>query len=629
MTYIIEPWDSITLTFTDGPYVPPAPLAITLEFLDGEVIPPLPWVKPKLHVVYSAPMGRATASQGLISLPLTPGIPADDIRVARWGRAVASDLGTALTLADAGHMDRKRGGAWGNATAAQMLTSLPWDSAPAIDATGSTGWNTGTRADRVDFVSSWIMKTAYRDRSKAFEWFSVNLTGSVYDDSAAVRALLNTDTATTVTLDGIGGPVEVLDWNNVRLAFGYTAPARPIVPHDKTMHVTARQAAEHDAIKRIPWGEGQSAWQDWNLPYPVEDNPPPTPEPTDPPERKTVYIIMNTLQTSDVATGTPLDIQNVNVSLDIDSLSWKFTGTVYGQGTLDLVRPDESGMKDISVTINGHAWVFAIERYTSDEKFPTQKFNISGVSRTQYMAAPFAPVHSYTNSVATTAAQAANAVLENTGFTLTWPTGGDHDLPSWPIPIGALSYRDKSPAQVIAQIVTAAGGVLIPNRDSDGWTVQPRYKISPWHWDSATPDTAIYAGMIRSRSAQFEPAQAYDSCFVSGVNQGVSVDVQLTGSGGLNPMPDVFDDLITDSQAAISRGRNELAATGNKVVETLSVLVPENGAAPGVLIPGMIVSVTHEDPAADYTGLVLSNSIAAQRAGAAEIYQTVTLERRA
>ncbi len=237
-------------------------------------------------------------------------------------------------------------------------------------------------------------------------------------------------------------------------------------------------------------------------------------------------------------------------------------------------------MKDIAVTINGHSWTFSIERYTSDERFPTSKFTISGVSRTQYMAAPFAPTRSYTNASATTAAQAANAELQNTGFTLSWPTGADKDLPDWPIPAGALSFQDKPPAQVVAQIVKAAGGVMVPHRNNDAWTIQPRYTVPPWQWDTAQPDQAIYIGMIRSRSAQFEAAQAYDACYVSGVNQGVAVEVQRDGSGGQNPMPDIFDDLITDPQPAISRGRNELAATGNKVVESLSVIIPENGAAP-------------------------------------------------
>lgn len=633
MTYIIEPATSVRLEGSRQPYAPPInPVALVLEFVVGDY-PPLPWVKPSLVIEYRAPMGRASVSHNDRALTITPATPADDERGAHWITAIRADLERGARFEDADHRDAATAGSWGEADAVHQVHSSDWLQSSPVDRFHVNAWGTAYATDRTDYVSQWIMKTAARDSLIANPWYTVNLTGSVYVDSGFVVEYLNRDTATTISLNAPPEPFTVPDNPAAVLLQVVTiAPElrdRPIVPHDKTMRVTARQANDRDTDKRIPWGTGQSVWQDWNLPYPVEDNDEPPPEPTDPPERRTVYLIMNTLSVIDVATGTPLDVQDVRISLDIDSISWKFSGTVYGQGSLDLVRPDEGGMKDIIVTINGHAWTFAIERYTSDERFPTSKFGITGVSRTQYMAAPFAPTRSYTNASATTAAQAATAELENTGFTLTWPTGGDKDLPSWPIPAGALSFRDKSPAQVIAQIVTAAGGIMVPHRNNDAWTIQPRYTTPPWQWDSVQPDTAIYIGMIRSRSAQFEPAQAYDACFVSGINQGVSVDVQLTGSGGLNPMPDVFDDLITDAQAAISRGRNELAATGNKVIETLSVLIPESGKAPGILVPGQIIRITHDDEAKDYTGLVLANSISVQRAGGAEIFQSVTLERRA
>lgn len=170
---------------------------------------------------------------------------------------------------------------------------------------------------------------------------------------------------------------------------------------------------------------------------------------------------------------------------------------------------------------------------------------------------------------------------------------------------------------------------MVPAMAADNWTVQPRYKVAPWNWETATPDAGIYIGMVRSRSAQYEPAPAFNACYVSGVSQGVAVDVQRAGSGGTAPMPDIYEDLITDSQPAISRGTAELAGAGNKVVETLSVLIPESGAAPGVVLPGMIVKVMHDDPLLDYMALVLAVSISVQKAGGAEIYQSVTLERSA
>jgi hypothetical protein len=94
-------------------------------------------------------------------------------------------------------------------------------------------------------------------------------------------------------------------------------------------------------------------------------------------------------------------------------------------------------------------------------------------------------------------------------------------------------------------------------------------------------------------------------------------------------MTDIYDDLITEQTAAIYRGRSELSAVGNKVSETLSVFLPENGAAPGVILPGQLIKVLHDDNTNDYMGLVLSNNISATKARAAAIYQSVTIERNA
>lgn len=628
MTYIVEPFDGILLDLSNGSYTLPDPLSIELEFV-WISYPPLPWASPSIAVEYIAPLFAAGVASAASLLSLTAATQADGLHTGLWGNAKEVSHSARIAFQVANTSDIASKAAWGNANPIASKQTVRWEYSEAADNRRTIAWGNAISQDRGDFVSSWIMKTPYRDQLFSMGWFSVNLGGFVYDDAAALLALLNTDGPLTINLSGLGAPVANENTTKIRLKFGYVKPTRPIVPHDVTKRLTARKATARDGSRAIPWGAGTSVWNNWNLPYPVDNGPPIPPDPIDPPIRKIVYLVMNTLSVIDLETSTPLDIQNVTIGLDIDSISWKFSGTVYGQATLDLIAPGEEGMKDIGVTINSHSWVFSIDGYNSDEKFPAQKFTVSGVSRTQYMAAPYAPVNSYTNNSTLTAIQACEAVLTDTGFTLDWSTGDDGDLPDWSLPVGALSYRDKSPVQVIAQVVSAAGGVMIPAKAVDSWTVQPRYTTPPWQWDTVTPDAAIYIGMVRSRSGRYEPGQAYDACYVSGINQGVAVDVQLTGSGGLIPMPDIFDDLITDSQAAISRGRQELAASGNKVVETLSVMIPEAGAAPGVLLPGMIVSVTHDNPDKNYIALVLSTSINVQRAGGAEIYQSVTLERRA
>ena len=174
----------------------------------------------------------------------------------------------------------------------------------------------------------WIMNSAAVDRKRGPAWFSVKLTGTVPDDSDAQEALRNTDTATSVSLNLKDSPFTPEDAGAVAFSFGFVKPTRPSVPNDQTLRITARQATPRDDRRRIPWGPGQSVFANTNLPYPVEPNEQPAPEPTDPPARKVVYLTMNTLQITDVATNTPLAIQDVTIGLDIDSLSWTFGGTL-------------------------------------------------------------------------------------------------------------------------------------------------------------------------------------------------------------------------------------------------------------------------------------------------------------
>ncbi len=629
MIYIVEPWDAVDLLFTVSPYSAPDPLAVELDFVDVQYYGPIPWATPSITAELRAMLQTASAEGNETAIRAAGATLADRDARLDCGRAIVgddsiqllfakselSDMATGLSLGTAGISFGELRGGWNNTVVADTERTQAWDEAAAID--------------KRDYVSSWIMTSQFVDQSRSASWFSVNVSGIVYDDEAARLALQNTDTGLSVTLNFHGEPSKPENPIDMVFAFGYVVPARPIVPHDVTTSITARQATPRDDGKFIPWGLGDSIWRGWNLPYPVGPNLPPGPLPGEIPEIKLVYLSMNTLQIETIIDETPLDIKDVSISLDIDSLSWQFSGTVYGEASLNLVKPDEGGMKEISVTINGHEWLLMIERYSSDEQFPTKKFGISGISRTQYMAAPFAPTRSYTNSSATTAKQACENELASTGFTLAWALGGDADLPDWAIPAGALSYRDRSPAQVIGQIVKAAGGVMIPSRNSDSWTIKPRYSTPSWQWSGASPDVVIYVGMVRSRSAQFEPGPSFDACYVSGINQGEAVDVRRQGSGGLSPMPDIYDDLITDAQPAISRGKVELSAAGNKIIETLSVLIPENAAAPGIITPGQIAKIIHDDAGLDYFALVLSTRISVQRAGAAEIYQSVTLERAA
>lgn len=614
-TYSHPPHDQADATWQGGGQ--PSP--------DPDPPPDLPWQRPNIVATIQALHKTALKGSKSTVTRMSAARSSDGKAATRFERATHAPHVASPSHRDAGTADTEQTAPWQPGMPRQRVVQHTWLESTGRDTEHSALWGRAQPKDRANYIATWNPKPGQADAATTQAWFSVDLYGSPAE-KADQGPHLQTDLVTGIRLHGTSELAPTPSATGLFFRFGPEPVVRRSTPNDSSYGLTARQATARDDERAAPWGYGRSVWAGWNLPYPVEPNEDEPDEPTEPPTVRKVYIIMNTLDITDVATGTPLDVQDVTIGLDIDSLSWTFTGTLYGRGSLDLVRPDSQGMKDIDITINGHSWRFAIERYTSTERFPTQRYRITGVSRTQYMAAPNAPARTYENDSTLSAIQAANNELELTGYTLDWPTGDDHHLPDWSIPAGAFSYRDRTPAQSIAQIVRAAGGVMIPLQDADGWSVQPRYPVPPWQWSTATPDAEIHESFIRSRSARYEPGPEYNACYVSGINQGVAVDVQRQGSGGTQPAPDVLDDLITDTQPAISRGRQEIAASGSKSVEDIEIPIPEGGQAPGVLLPGRLVKIRHDDEALDYLGLVIATRIRAQRAGGAAVYQTITLE---
>ncbi|MCF1457148.1 MAG: hypothetical protein LPH21_06165 [Shewanella sp.] len=108
---------------------------------------------------------------------------------------------------------------------------------------------------------------------------------------------------------------------------------------------------------------------------------------------------------------TPLELPSMEISLDIDSFSWSFTGQLWGASTIALVEPDKKGPKQIEVDINGWKWVFIIERYSTERRFGDERYTLYGSSRTQLLAAPYAPQRSQSNSANLNAKQAISEEL--------------------------------------------------------------------------------------------------------------------------------------------------------------------------------------------------------------------------
>ena len=143
------------------------------------------------------------------------------------------------------------------------------------------------------------------------------------------------------------------------------------VPIDSQRRFTFQSNRAEDQPVILPWGFGQKA-KDEKVTgnYGGEKDPDivEKPEPEQPEIRES-YLLMNIITTVVLPARTPLELPSMEISLDIDSFSWSFTGELWGASNIALVEPDENGPKQIEVDINGWKWIFIIERYSTNRRF--------------------------------------------------------------------------------------------------------------------------------------------------------------------------------------------------------------------------------------------------------------------
>ncbi|OED40218.1 hypothetical protein ACH42_17035 [Endozoicomonas sp. (ex Bugula neritina AB1)] len=407
-------------------------------------------------------------------------------------------------------------------------------------------------------------------------------------------------------------------------SFGSIPPNPAIQPRDNHLNARFSSNQHQDEAIRLPWGFGQKARdEDVSSGYGGEAQPDITekPEPQQPDIRES-YLFMNTISAVVLPERTPIELPSIDISLDIDSFSWSLTGQLWGASSLAMIEPDQNGTKQIEVDINGWKWIFIIERYSTDRRFGNERYTIYGSSRSQLLAAPYAPLRSKSNTSNLNAKQAISEELANTGFSALYPDLNDYKTPDWVIPAGSYSYQNETPMKVIAKVAGTAGSVIIPSRDSDEISIQPRYPSSPWKWDSATMDKIIPAALVISLSANWRPEPEYNAVYVSGTHAGVAVNVKRAGTAGNEPAPDILEDWLTENQVNTERGRNELSKGGHQSITTLEIPLTDTSTPPGLIEPGQLVEV--QDITGNWRGLCLSVGISASTG---KVTQSIDLER--
>ncbi|MGF6695226.1 hypothetical protein M2318_005327 [Metapseudomonas resinovorans] len=555
--------------------------------------------------------------------------------MAAWNDPPACDLRLVGSFGQAAPADVGQRFGWNPLRLLERAQQARWGTAAAVEARVASGFEQSPPVDQALPVLSWRIAGLQLDTRSGGGWQAGRpADGGLGLDFRRSREHAGRDVQ-VLPLYTPGEPL-AFTFGDVLYAppsagevfFSFQVAAAEIATRsvDSGLGSSFGTARRLERWMRFRWGWGRPLDpKPTGITYPDYPGPVIVIDPPVEPDILETYMIANSVSLVVLPSRTPLDATSIKASLDIDSFSWKFSADLFGRTSLNLVRPDASGPKTVELEINGWKWLFLVERYSRQVKFPGERYSITGASRTQLLAEPYAPKRSAVNGANLNARQAAEEQLQFTGFTLNWDATGIGP-PDWTLPAGAFSYQDQTAMQVIARVAEAVGAVVRPSREADALTVLPRYREAVWFWGSAIMDRIIPGEIVTEVGGEWSPQPVWNSVYVSGTTHGVAVDVRRTGTAGDQPAPDVYDDLVTATDAARSRGICEISKGGDQEIVSLPIpLFPVGGSAPGLVEPAMLCEV--REPGDTWRGLCLATEISATGVGASKVTQALRLER--
>ena len=337
-----------------------------------------------------------------------------------------------------------------------------------------------------------------------------------------------------------------------------------------------------------------------------------------------VIFVTNSVSLVRSDNGREIKMLGFSVGIDSNSYTWSFTATV---PLSELSKVDTAHEQRIGVnfTCNGNLWRFILDDCSDSVSFGESSLTIKGKSRAMLLANPYASQRGYKFSTAMSARQIAEAELNRngvpSGFTLDWQLAG---VNGWNVPANTYSYTGKTPINSLQWIAEAAGGFINADMSADILHVLAHYPIPSWEWAAQTPSINLPMSLITSRSRGRINKPAYNGVTLYGENDnGIGALIKRTGtSGGYQP-PMVTSDLMTDTAAAISRGKMILSDTGD--IGNIGISMPLVSDI-GVLKPSTLIGVNDGE---QWVGMVRGTTITGRQSSnrALEIDQSIDVER--
>lgn len=339
---------------------------------------------------------------------------------------------------------------------------------------------------------------------------------------------------------------------------------------------------------------------------------------------KGVIFVTNSVSLTRSDDGREIKMLGFSVGIDSNSYTWSFSATV---PLSELSKVDTAHEQQIGVefTCNGNLWRFVLDSCDDSTSFGESSLTIKGKSRAMLLAHPYATQRGFKFDVGMSARQIAESELNRngvaSGFTLDWQLAG---VNGWNVPANTYSYTGKTPINSLQWIAEAAGGFINADMSADILHVLAHYPIPSWEWAAQTPSIELPISLITSRSRGRVNKPAYNGVTIYGENDnGIGALIKRTGtSGGYQP-PMVTSDLMTDTAAAISRGKMILSDTGD--IGNIGISMPLV-ADIGVLKPSTLIGVNDGE---QWVGMVRGTTITGRLSSnrALEIDQSIDIER--
>lgn len=327
------------------------------------------------------------------------------------------------------------------------------------------------------------------------------------------------------------------------------------------------------------------------------------------PQIRNTYIMQPTINCVRVSDDVKILISSVNYSVSRSQFS--ATGSLKFCSRIDFER---ALGQELKVSINGYDFYVICEQPSTANRFANSSYSASCRGRFALLSAPYARATNYANPTAKTLAGIMSDILVNTGWSL------DNKMIDYPIPTGAFTYTDLTPAAALLSVAKSVGAMLDIDSANKTVSVIPAWPVMPWDTENAICDVILNDSIILEHNTSQTINQTHNAVFVRGEQQGVACKIKRAGTQGEQFASDVVDSLITDNQAARQRGSYELANSGNKQQSTIRTKLL-NDLPP--IRPGMLVGVTYASSTYKATCDNMDISASISESGAITVSQTI------